>query len=122
MQEYAGLPRRKRSEHKATWPGRKQVWRRTDASGRMAGDLLSLENHDKAGEPLIGMVMKNGKRIAPSPSLDETRRHAKRELERLPEDLRRLTPGASYQVEVADDLVKLAASVDSRLRQHGAAS
>ena len=40
LQEYAGLPRRKRSENKATWPGRKQVWRRYDADGRMAGDLL----------------------------------------------------------------------------------
>ena len=27
LQEYAGLPRRKRSSGKATWPGRKQVWR-----------------------------------------------------------------------------------------------
>jgi nicotinate phosphoribosyltransferase len=122
MQEYGGLPRRKRSEHKATWPGRKQVWRRYDASGRMAGDLLSLEDHDKAGESLVGLVMKNGKRIAPSPSLDEVRRHAKRELERLPEDLSRLTPGAVYPVEVADDLVKLAADVDNRLRRTGATS
>ena len=42
LQEYAGLPRRKKSEHKATWPGRKQVWRRYGADGRMAGDILSL--------------------------------------------------------------------------------
>ena len=28
LQEYAGVPRRKRSAGKATWPGRKQVWRR----------------------------------------------------------------------------------------------
>ena len=28
LQEYAGVPRRKRSQGKATWPGRKQVWRR----------------------------------------------------------------------------------------------
>ena len=61
--------------------------------------------------------MKNGKRVAPSPSLDEIRRHAKRELERLPDNLFRLTPGAVYPVEVADDLVKLAAAVDSRLRE-----
>ncbi len=122
MQEYAGLPRRKRSEHKATWPGRKQVWRRYDASGRMAGDLLSLETHDRADEPLIVQVMKNGKRVVPLPSLDETRRHAKRELERLPENLSRLTPGAVYPVEVADDLVKLAADVDSRLHKHAAAT
>ncbi len=78
LQEYAGLPRRKRSEHKATWPGRKQVWRRYDAGGRLAGDLLSLEDHDKAGEPLIRPVMTNGRRVAPSPSLDEIRRNAKR--------------------------------------------
>ena len=48
--EYAGLPRRKRSAGKATWPGRKQVWRRFGADGRMAGDILSLENDDQAGE------------------------------------------------------------------------
>ena len=121
IQEYAGLARRKRSEHKATWPGRKQVWRRYDASGRMAGDLLSLESHAIAGEPLIHLVMKDGKRVAPGPSLDEIRRHAKRELERLPEDLSRLVPGAAYPVEVADDLIKLAAAVDRRL-QEGAVS
>jgi nicotinate phosphoribosyltransferase len=28
LQEYAGLPRRKHSPGKATWPGRKQVWRK----------------------------------------------------------------------------------------------
>ena len=66
--------------------------------------------------------MKNGRRVAPSPSLDEIRLHAKRELQRLPENLPRLDPGATYPVEVADDLVKLAAAVDSRLQKHGAAT
>ncbi len=122
MQEYAGLPRRKRSEHKATWPGRKQVWRRYDASGRMAGDILSLEGPDRTREPLVQLVMKDGRRVAPSPSLDAIRRHAKRELERLPEALSRLTPGADYPVEVADDLIELAAAVDRRLQEHGAVS
>ena len=37
LQEYAGLARRKRSLGKATWPGRKQVWRRYGSDGRMAG-------------------------------------------------------------------------------------
>ena len=122
MQEYAGLPRRKRSAHKATWPGRKQVWRRYDASGRMSGDVLSLADDDKAGEPLIHQVMKNGRRMAPSPSLDEIRLHAKRELQRLPENLARLDLGAAYPVEVAPDLVKLAAAVDNRLQKHGGAA
>jgi len=115
LQEYAGLPRRKRSEHKATWPGRKQVWRRYDADGRMAGDLLTLEAHEAAGQPLIHRVMQGGRRVEPVPSLDAIRHHTKRELERLPEALRRLEAGAIYPVEVADDLVKLAAEVDDRL-------
>ena len=115
LQEYAGLPRRKRSENKATWPGRKQVWRRYDADGRMAGDVLSLADHEKAGEPLIHPVMLGGRRLQPAPSLDDIRRRAKRELECLPQALRQLTPDATYPVEVADDLVKLAAEVDRRL-------
>jgi len=49
LQEYAGKPRRKRSSGKATWPGRKQVWRRYGADGRMAGDTLSIETADRAG-------------------------------------------------------------------------
>jgi nicotinate phosphoribosyltransferase len=35
-QEYAGKPRRTRSEGKATWPGRKQVWRSRAANGEFA--------------------------------------------------------------------------------------
>jgi nicotinate phosphoribosyltransferase len=128
LQEYAGLPRRKWSQKKATWPGRKQVWRRYDAESRMAGDLISLDspsapnavskaNPASAWEPLVHCVMRDGRRLAPSPSLDEIRQRAKRELERLPEALRRLEPGAGYPVQVGDDLIKLAAEVDSRIRR-----
>jgi len=128
LQEYAGAPRRKRSDKKATWPGRKQVWRRYDADGQMAGDRIALDRAasapaaaktaDAAGEEsLLHCVMRNGRRLAPSPSLDEIRARAKRELERLPENLRRLEPGANYPVEVGEDLIKLADEVDSRARQ-----
>jgi nicotinate phosphoribosyltransferase len=117
LQEYAGVPRRKRSENKSTWPGCKQVWRRYDGDGRMSGDVLSLADHEKAGEPLIHPVMLGGRRLQPAPSLDDIRRRAKRELECLPEALRKLTPDATYKVEVAQDLVKLAADVDRRLER-----
>jgi nicotinate phosphoribosyltransferase len=115
LEEYAGLPRRKRSAGKATWPGRKQVWRRFGADGRMAGDILSLENDDQAGEPLIELVMQGGKRVAPAPTLGEIQARAARDLERLPEPLRRLEPGASYPVEVSEALRRLAVEVDGRV-------
>jgi nicotinate phosphoribosyltransferase len=121
LQEYAGLPRRKRSENKATWPGRKQVWRRYSADGRMAGDILALEGHDKPGEPLIQPVMREGRRLRPPETLADIRLRAKRELERLPDLLRRLEPNATYPVEVADEVVKLAAEVDRRVQSQPAA-
>jgi len=125
LQEYAGIPRRKRSANKATWPGRKQVWRHYDADGRMAGDRLALDiasarGTRQSGEPLLELVMQDGRRLRPPPSLDEIRQKAKRELERLPEALRRLAPGTTYPVEVADELEELAAEVDRRLDMQAA--
>jgi nicotinate phosphoribosyltransferase len=120
LEEYAGLPRRKRSAGKATWPGRKQVWRRFGADGRMAGDILSLENDDQPGEPLIELVMQGGKRLKPAPTPAEIRARAARDLGRLPEPLRRLEPGASYPVEVSEALRRLAVEVDGRMAQQHA--
>ena len=117
LQEYGGLPRRKRSTGKATWPGRKQVWRRYGSDGRMVGDILSIESDDQSGEPLIQLVMGGGRRVALSPTLAEVRTRAARNLAQLPEPLRRLDPQASYPVQVADALVRLASEVDSRLAQ-----
>ncbi len=117
LQEYAGLARRKRSLNKATWPGRKQVWRRYGADGSMAGDILALEGYQKAGTPLIEQVMQAGRRLQPPPSLDDTRRRAKHDLELLPSPLRRLDPGMTYRVEVADELKALAAEVDRRTQE-----
>jgi nicotinate phosphoribosyltransferase len=113
LQEYAGTPRRKRSIGKATWPGRKQVWRRYGPDSRMIGDVLSLADDAQAGEPLIHQVMRDGRRIQ-LPTLEEVRMHAVHELRRLPEPLRRLEPGASYPVQVAAPLQQLASEFDHR--------
>ena len=115
LEEYAGLPRRKRSAGKATWPGRKQVWRRFEPDGRMAADVLSVEDDAQQGELLIELVMQGGKHLKPAPTLAEIRARAARELERLPEPLRRLEPAASYPVEVSDGLRRLAVEVDGRM-------
>lgn len=117
LQEYGGQPKRKLSEGKQTWPGRKQVWRAYDAQGRMSGDVLSVEDDKQKGEPLIVPVMRGGKRIAPSPSLDEIRKRASADLARLPERLRQLQPGVDYAVEVAGALKALAAEADAKTKR-----
>jgi nicotinate phosphoribosyltransferase len=114
LQEYAGLPRRKRSAGKATWPGRKQVWRRYDADGRMAADILSAADDLHDGQSLIVPVMQGGRRIDPQPALQEIRARARRDLARLPAGSEALAPRVAYPVEVADSLRQLAAGVDQR--------
>ena len=111
LQEYAGRPRRKRSIGKATWPGRKQVWRSYDEQGRMAGDVISVENDTQAGEPLLVPVMRKGRRLA-TPPLTDIRSRAAAGLAQLPDPLRRLDEPHEYPVEVADALQELARQVD----------
>ena len=115
LQEYGGLPRRKHSSGKATWPGRKQVWRQYGPDGRMAGDIISVETDKQSGEPLIETVMQDGRRIRSLPALSDIRARVARNLELLPEPLRRLEADVSYPVKVADALIELTKEVDRRL-------
>src|SRR5581483_10559543 len=97
-----------------TWPGRKQVWRARDAEGIMREDVVSLEDDRQSGETLIAPVMRGGKRLAPSPRLAEIRAHAARNLEHLPEPLKRLEQNYDYPVRISDRLKALAAEIDRK--------
>ncbi len=113
LQEYDGRPRRKRSEGKATWPGRKQVYRHYDSQGHIDRDVLALQGQPAAGGvPLLQPVMRDGQRCTPQPGLEEIRRHAAAEMARLPAELRRLEGGAGIRVEVSAELQALAAQMD----------
>jgi len=114
LQEYAGWARRKRSTGKATWPGRKQVYRRVGPDGRIVSDILTLEDDPQDGEPMLHPVMRAGQRLGSSPPLREVRQHAAVELARLPEHLRQLQVDPPYPVAIAQSLHDLAAAVDRR--------
>ncbi len=113
LEEYEGRPRRKRSEGKATWPGRKQVFRVYDREGRIAGDVLALATDTAAGMPLLVSVMRGGKPADPRISVTQARVHAAAELARLPDPLRELGDAPPCLVDVAPSLVALAASIDA---------
>jgi nicotinate phosphoribosyltransferase len=112
LQEYAGRASRKRSEGKATWPGRKQVYRHYGADGRMAYDVLTLADDPQDGSALIQSVMREGRRLASAPALADVRARVADELARLPEHLRRLQDGPLYQVRVSQALRDLAKACD----------
>jgi nicotinate phosphoribosyltransferase len=120
LQEYEGIPRRKRSEGKATWPGRKQVYRRHDGHGHPVADLLTLDGGGASGRPISGRpliepVLRAGRPIAARVTLEDSRAHARAELEALPERLRSLESAAPFPVDVAPELRTLAAEVDRRV-------
>ena len=114
MVEYGGRPRRKRSEGKASWPGRKQVFRRTGSDGALAGDLLALDGEDAPGVPLLEPVLRAGARVAAAPALDALRDRAQAQMAMLPAALRTLGRATPYPVTVSPSLRALAAKVDAQ--------
>jgi nicotinate phosphoribosyltransferase len=115
LQEYAGRPCRKRSEGKATWPGRKQVYRYLADDGRLDHDIVTTHDDQLPGEPLLQLVMKNGRRLAHPPGLAELRRHAAAQLGQLPEPLRALETVPAYDVRISPALQSLVQTVDRGL-------
>ncbi len=114
LQEYAGIARRKRSEGKATWPGRKQVYRNYDDNGMMSGDTVTVDNAPCAGQPLLQPVMQGGKTVPRQPMLIEAREYAKRQLNALPMPLRQLSHTPEYPVIISAELQALAKIVDEQ--------
>lgn len=103
--QYADQPRMKFSSDKLIYPGRKQVFRQSE-NDRMAGDTLGRWNEPLPGEPLLRPVMQHGERVdAGREPLDAIRERARREMARLPDELRGLeTASQPYRVERSEAL------------------
>ncbi|MFD2406658.1 hypothetical protein ACFSVK_14515 [Azorhizophilus paspali] len=71
-----------------------------------------LEGEAGEGQALIRPVMCDGRRLAPSPSLQEVRAYALRQLDTLPAALRALEPAPPYPVAVSEALRDLAERAD----------
>ena len=112
IQEYAGKARRKRSQGKATWPGRKQVYRFYDSNGQIDHDVLTLVDDRQDGPPLLRPVMRAGKRVSPDPPLITMREHAAKELSRLPVHLRQLKDSPPVNVILSRALRNLTDTLD----------
>jgi len=112
LKAYAGRPRRKRSEGKAFWPGPTQVFRRYADNGHMAGDTIACADETMDGKAMLQPILRGGRLVAPLPTLDVASEHARAELDRLPEHLKRLASESPYHVAVSDALRALARRVD----------
>lgn len=113
LEEYAGVPRRKRAWGKETWPGRKQVYRRFGADGRIEGDVVALEEEGTPGVPLLEPVMRNGRRLTAPEPLGAARERAERSLASLPDATRALLEPTPVVPDISAGIRALAAQVDA---------
>lgn len=119
--EIAGSRREavKLSEAKATFPGRKQVFRFGDAKGKWKSDLIALasETH-KGAETVLQPVMRAGKRCAPAEPLGAARNRLAESLTRFPASILSTDRVTRYPVRHSLPLKKLLDKVRRRIRQH----
>ena len=105
----------KYSEHKKTYPGRKQVWRASDAQGRYCGDTVALEKERVVGaEPLLVPVMREGKRLSSAAAQDapmrlrEAQERFQAQSQHLPREIAALAPAEEpYRVAYSAQLEQL---------------
>jgi nicotinate phosphoribosyltransferase len=115
LQEYAKIARRKVSEDKATWPGRKQLFRQYDDRGWIERDVLTLDGDRQPGTPLVAHVMANGRRLAQPESLTAIQQRTRAQLAMLPVHLKSLAETKTpVRVVIAPVLEELAREVDRR--------
>jgi nicotinate phosphoribosyltransferase len=113
--EYAGQGRLKLSPGKSILPGRKQIYR-VEEDDVATHDLLAAHDEVAHGRPLLEPVMRAGVRTARRVSLDEARERARREMGRLPAELRALAPVTTpYLVRISETLAR---SRDALSRAH----
>lgn len=116
--EHAGEVRgaAKLSHAKATLPGRKQVYRFQDAERKYSEDVIALEGEEvPGGQPLLVPVMRAGRRVAPSPPLNELRERCREALEQLPDRYRRFDATQPYPVRQSPRLAALLEEVRRRI-------
>lgn len=101
------VPRMKIAEgEKATLPGAKQVYR-VEKEGKYVKDTVGLCDEDLEGERRLIQIFKDGRLVYRLPRLDEIREKARMELEKLPEEHKRIRNPEPYPVGVSDKIMEL---------------
>ncbi len=90
---------------KATIPGKKQIYRLTDATGNYAKDRLALwDEKVSEGQPLLVPIIENGELVFDFPSLPDIQRETAAELIKLSETHKMLTGATPYFVALDSGL------------------
>lgn len=129
LSEYNGEPRIKLSENieKVSLPFQKQVYRMVDSNNMFYGaDVVTIYSEEKAHEmfhpfdstkhlkltdfkhePLLEVVMENGKRTQPKRSVSEIKEYAQKRLSQLPEEYKRFQNPHIYKIGLSKNLKEI---------------
>jgi nicotinate phosphoribosyltransferase len=88
----------KLSPQKATYPGKKQVFRFTNARQQFDHDVIARHDESAHGAPLLEHVMAEGQRLGPLPGLHAARDRAAQNLSRLQGRYRSFDSPGTYPV------------------------
>lgn len=106
------------SHAKATYPGRKQVFRRAAAKGEFSGDTIAIADESRSGEqPLLVEVMRAGGRLAKPEPINTLRDRSIANLAKLPSRYRQLQRSAVYPVRYTKRLTAMRDEVKQRVRR-----
>lgn len=115
---YGGRPVMKLSTGKVTYVDKKQLFRRYDDQGQMAGDSIGRrEEAIPDTTPLLQPVMAQGKLVQPLPSLAASREYFLQEFAKLPMPYKSLEKPPAYPVAISPALSRLQAEVEARVRR-----
>jgi len=106
------------SHAKATYPGRKQVFRRLAGNGELAGDTIALADDPSNGdEPLLIEVMRGGHRLVSPEPIGALRDRCIVNLAKLPLRYRQIQRSALYPVRYSKRLTAMRDEVKQRIRR-----
>lgn len=117
LESDAGISyRAKFSQEKITYPGRKQVYRFSDAQGIYRGDIIACESEAlEGGEPLLQCVMRDGKRIQAPADIRDLQKYALEQRTRIPAESTRLHDPQKYPVSFSTRLRALLRAVHEEM-------
>jgi nicotinate phosphoribosyltransferase len=115
--EIDGIPTIKEASGKATYPGRKQTFRRI-VDGVWRGDRLGLITDDPQGtEPLMQLVMQHGQRLHPVESLEQIAQRVSANVAILPAEVRQIIDPAPTPLEISQSLQSLTEQTKQRIHK-----
>jgi len=113
--EYHDRPVLKLSTGKASWPGKKQVFRVRDGKGQAQHDLIGLRDEKLPGESLLKEVMRDGRPSERYPSLVEIRRVFEADFAALDDSVKAIRQPRVYAVELSPSLRALRDEITERM-------